>query len=198
MISTLCLFLAPNLGCERQAEQAEEKVEETAEEARKTAEEAGEGVEETAREAKEATEEAAAEMMGEEEATVAVRMKEGLGEYLVDSKGMSLYMFRADEGQKGSACENACAEAWPPLMAEGDLTAGKDLDQDKLGTIERKDGKMQVTYAGWPLYHFKNDAAPGDTKGQDMKGFGAEWYLMSPAGEKVEAEAEAEEEGSAG
>ncbi|MGH6913524.1 MAG: hypothetical protein ACREH3_07425, partial [Geminicoccales bacterium] len=39
-----------------------------------------------------------------------------------------------------------------------------------------------------PLYQFAKDAQPGDTKGQDVEGFGAEWYLISPEGEKVEAE----------
>ncbi len=57
---------------------------------------------------------------------------------------------------------------------------------DLIGTFERDDGKMQVTYGGWPLYHFVRDKAPGDTNGQDVEGFGAEWYLVSPSGEEVE------------
>ena len=44
---------------------------------------------------------------------------------------------------------------------------------------------MQVTYNGWPLYYFIKDKAPGDTMGQDVKGFGAEWYLVMPSGKEV-------------
>jgi hypothetical protein len=38
------------------------------------------------------------------------------------------------------------------------------------------------------LYYFARDESAGDTKGQDIEGFGAEWYLVSPEGEKVEEE----------
>ena len=55
-----------------------------------------------------------------------------------------------------------------------------------LGTVERRDGSLQVTYNGWPLYYFVKDGKPGDTIGQDMEGFGGEWYLVSPDGDHVE------------
>ncbi|HET7369745.1 MAG TPA: hypothetical protein VFK45_02780 [Gammaproteobacteria bacterium] len=47
---------------------------------------------------------------------------------------------------------------------------------------------MQVTYNGWPLYYYAGDKKPGDTRGQDKKGFGAEWYLISPEGHIIRAE----------
>jgi len=47
----------------------------------------------------------------------------------------------------------------------------------------RTDGSMQVKAGNWPLYYFKNDAAPGDINGQDV---GDVWYVVSPTGEPIE------------
>jgi predicted lipoprotein with Yx(FWY)xxD motif len=55
-----------------------------------------------------------------------------------------------------------------------------------LGTTTRTDGKTEVTYHGHPLYYFKGDSKPGDTNGENVDAFGAEWYVLSPAGDKVE------------
>jgi predicted lipoprotein with Yx(FWY)xxD motif len=46
---------------------------------------------------------------------------------------------------------------------------------------------MQVTYNGWPLYYFAPDEQPGDTKGHEVDGFGAEWYVVTPEGEPLAA-----------
>ena len=48
-------------------------------------------------------------------ATVSTAEQGEYGKYLVDDKGMSLYLFEADEGGK-STCYDACAGAWPPLL----------------------------------------------------------------------------------
>jgi predicted lipoprotein with Yx(FWY)xxD motif len=122
-----------------------------------------------------------------DQAAVKASQKEPYGQYLTDSKGMSLYLFEADSDMK-STCYDACAEAWPPLTMEGEPTAGNKLDPGKLATIKRDDGSTQITYGGWPLYYFIKDQEAGDTEGQDVEGFGAEWYLVSPEGEKVEGE----------
>ncbi|WP_417565301.1 hypothetical protein [Marinobacter sp.] len=120
-------------------------------------------------------------------ATVTLAEQSPFGAYLADSQGRSLYLFEADEAGK-STCHDACANAWPPFTTNGKPQAGEGIDGDALGTLERVDGTKQVTYHGWPLYYFIKDQAPGDTKGQDIKGFGAEWYLVTPDGEKVHAE----------
>src|SRR4051794_6719527 len=44
-----------------------------------------------------------------------------LGTILVDSKGMTLYLFEKDKNGK-SACDGACATAWPPLLTDGGPT----------------------------------------------------------------------------
>jgi predicted lipoprotein with Yx(FWY)xxD motif len=53
-----------------------------------------------------------------------------------------------------------------------------------LGTTKRKDGTMQVTFAGHPIYTFSEDKKPGEANGNDLKVFGGEWYAMTPSGEE--------------
>lgn len=115
--------------------------------------------------------------------------KEGLGQYLTDDEGMSLYLFEADS-KMTSTCYDACAVAWPPLVMEGEPQAGEAVEPSLISTFERGDGTTQVAYDGWPLYYFAKDRSPGETSGQDIEGFGAEWYLVSPEGGKVEAHEE--------
>ena len=112
------------------------------------------------------------------------------GAYLTDSRGRALYMFEADKQGEGKAeaktnCYDACAKAWPPLIAEGKPQAGSRVDESLIGTVERKDGKKQVTYNGWPLYYFIKDKGKGEATGQDVEGFGGEWYLLTAEGERV-------------
>jgi predicted lipoprotein with Yx(FWY)xxD motif/plastocyanin len=115
--------------------------------------------------------------------TVKVGQSDSLGMFLVDAKGMSLYLFLKDTPNT-SNCYDACAQAWPPLLVNGSPVAGDGLDGAKLGTTARTDGTTQVTYNGWPLYYFAKDKQPGDTTGQDVKQV---WYVISPAGDKVVA-----------
>jgi predicted lipoprotein with Yx(FWY)xxD motif len=128
-------------------------------------------------------------------ARIDVAEKEPFGEYLVDGEGMSLYLLEEDtQGAAGSAavstCSEACAEAWPPLVTTGDAQAGERIDAAMLSTIERDDGSMQVTYNGWPLYHYAQDQQAGDTTGHDVHDDWGEWYLVAPSGEHVEEEGE--------
>lgn len=122
--------------------------------------------------------------LAEDTATVDTRTSQEYGAYLVDSKGMSLYLFEPDKQGK-STCYDACAQVWPPMITGGAPKAQGKVDASLLGSIKRKDGSSQVTYNGWPLYYFVKDKEPGDTKGQDVKGFGGEWYLVAPDGSHV-------------
>lgn len=121
-----------------------------------------------------------------EQARVEQRQQDDYGAYLTDREGMSLYMFAMDEPGSGSHCEQSCAIAWPPYTSRQSPQAGEGVDADQLGTIEREDGTRQVTYAGWPLYYFSGDKEAGDALGQDVLHLDAPWYLVSPAGEKIE------------
>jgi predicted lipoprotein with Yx(FWY)xxD motif len=119
----------------------------------------------------------------------AVTIKTGptseLGTFLVDADGRTLYLWKADTGSK-STCEGPCAQAWPPLTTDGAPKATGDAKASALGTTKRSDGSTQVTYNGHPLYLFQGDRNPGDTNGQNSDGFGAEWYVVDPAGNAID------------
>jgi predicted lipoprotein with Yx(FWY)xxD motif len=125
--------------------------------------------------------EAATEAPAAGTTTVALGNNEQLGSFLVDDKGMTLYLFTKDTPNT-TVCYDKCATAWPPLLTTGAPAAGDGVDASKLGTTTRKDGAVQVTYNGWPLYYYEKDKAPGDVVGQDVGGV---WYVVSAAGDKV-------------
>src|SRR6478672_8093707 len=118
-------------------------------------------------------------------ATVTVETHSGpVGTYLTDGSGRTLYLFVADTGGK-SACSTTCAKYWPPLTTTGSPNAAGTAKAAMLSTITRADGSKQVTYSGHPLYYFAGDAAAGDLKGQGVNGFGAKWWVVSPAGASI-------------
>lgn len=110
-----------------------------------------------------------------------------LGTYLVDGQGRAVYLFEADTGSS-STCYGACASAWPPTATSAQPNAGPGVEASKLGTTRRNDGTLEVTYAGHPLYYFAKDMQPGQTAGQGINGFGAKWYVLSPAGQKIDTD----------
>ncbi len=110
-----------------------------------------------------------------EDIAVKVLQKEGVGSYLADGKGLTLYYFTKDSPGK-SVCTGECLGKWPPLMSEG-VTAGTGLEAKDFGTLARDDGK-QATYRGYPLYYFFKDANAGDTNGQGVAGV---WFVIDPA-----------------
>ena len=108
-----------------------------------------------------------------------------LGTFLVGTNGRTLYLFEKDKTKK-STCSGACATAWPPLLTTGRPKAAAAAKASLLGTTKRSDGTTQVTYKGHPVYYFYLDKKAGDTKGEGVDGFGAEWYVLSPTGAKIE------------
>ncbi|MFG3338376.1 hypothetical protein [Glycomyces sp. NPDC048151] len=101
------------------------------------------------------------------------------GEFLVDSDGFALYLFTTDTPNTPT-CYDSCATAWPPMIAGGDVGANGAVDAALIGTVERTDGTMQVTYNGWPLYYYAQDDEPGETEGQGVQNV---WYLVGPNGD---------------
>lgn len=111
-------------------------------------------------------------------ATLSTADSQEWGAHLVDRDGMSVYLYERDE-PGALACIDACTNNWPPVLADGDVTIGEGLNVDLVGTVERPDGAVQVTYAGHPLYTYVRDAEPGDDNGQ---GLGGAFFLVAPTG----------------
>lgn len=111
------------------------------------------------------------------------------GEFLADKEGRPLYLFTADTGGV-STCYGPCAAAWPPLLAaQGTPTPGAaGVDARLLAVTRRQDGAPQVTYNGHPLYYYASDAGADGPQGQDVHDSGGEWYLVTPQGQKLEAQ----------
>jgi len=114
--------------------------------------------------------------------TVKVGQSAALGKFLTDEQGFTLYVFMNDP-KNTSTCEAECAQRWPPFLTAGRPIAGPGVNAALLGTIRRKDGTIQVTYNGHPLYYFSGDAKPGDTNGQ---GFNKLWYVIGPDGMPIQ------------
>ena len=77
--------------------------------------------------------------------------------------------------------------------------SGKPLAKGGLlGTIQRADGRRRVTYNRHPLHAFVEDAGKGQTTGEGIAAFGAEWYVVSASGAKIERSAGAARSGGYG
>lgn len=108
-----------------------------------------------------------------------------LGRVLVDGRGRTLYLFERDKAEK-SNCSDGCLAIWPALTASTRPHVRAGVTNSKIGTIHRADGRRQVTYAKHPLYYYVGDTTPGDTNGQGLDQFGGKWYVVSPAGRKID------------
>ena len=107
------------------------------------------------------------------------------GSALVDRRGFALYRFTHDRSAS-STCYGACAVAWPPyVVAKRSLGAGSGAHTGLLGTVRRGDGRLQVTYAGRPLYYYVGDRRPGEVLCQGVTEFGGTWYVVAPDGQAI-------------
>lgn len=102
------------------------------------------------------------------------------GTVIADGKGEALYLFDKEE-TKRSECFGECARVWPPVLTKGAPRAGKGAKTRLLGTTKRPNGKLQVTYAGHPLYYYVDDA-PGTILCHDVAEFGGLWLVVRPDG----------------
>jgi predicted lipoprotein with Yx(FWY)xxD motif len=101
----------------------------------------------------------------------------GIGTYLAGPTRLALYTFDNDSAGS-SSCTASCAETWPPLtIAMGETPSAPASVPRELGTLERDDGSLQVTYDGKPLYYYSGDGALYDTTGDGVAGV---WHLARP------------------
>ena len=104
------------------------------------------------------------------------------GRALVDRRGFALYLFTHDRSAD-STCYGACAAAWPPyVVATRPARGGR---ANLVGSVRRRDGRLQVTYAGRPLYYYVGDRRPGEVLCQAVSEYGGTWYIVSPDGRAI-------------
>lgn len=100
----------------------------------------------------------------------------GVGPHLVARNGMTVYRTDKDSRNK-SNCAGACVLAWPPYVLTSSQTLiGGGGAAGKVGTMKRRDGSIQVTYEGAPLYFWKKDVKPGEARGEGM----GKWHVVRP------------------
>jgi len=95
------------------------------------------------------------------------------GDMFVNSAGMTVYTFDNDKANSGkSVCNDGCAKAWPPVMADANAKAA-----GVWSIVTRDDGSKQWAYKGKPLYLFAKDTKPGETTGDKFKDV---WHVARP------------------
>jgi predicted lipoprotein with Yx(FWY)xxD motif len=105
------------------------------------------------------------------------------GSILFDGRGFVLYALTKDATGR-RACSGACAADWPPYLASRP-EAGAGARASLLGTTRRADGRLQVTFAGRPLYHYVGGRSPGQIPCQNVRQFGGRWLVLGADGSPV-------------
>ena len=108
--------------------------------------------------------------------TIAVSSKDGVGSFLVDGNGMTLYWTTRDVMGQSNITGTTLAN-WPVFYASS-VVVPSGLNASDFGTITRPEGVSQTTYKGYPLYYFIRDKAPMDTFGQGIAGV---WSVVVPS-----------------
>jgi len=104
------------------------------------------------------------------------------GTMLFGPKQQAIYIFERDSKDE-TVCYDECAKAWPPVYTKGEPRAGRGVKESLLGTVERRDGKLQVTYAGKPLYFYVNEG-PGEVRCHNVNLNGGFWWVVGPDGKR--------------
>lgn len=93
---------------------------------------------------------------------------------LTTTKGHTLYSLSVETNGR-FICTGACASTWHPLVVPAGV---KPTGPVKFSTIERPDGRTQVTFKGRPLYSFSGDSKAGDANGEGFKDVGT-WHAAA-------------------
>ena len=105
------------------------------------------------------------------------------GRVIADRRGEAFYLFDKEQGKR-SRCYGECAVAWPPVLTKGKPRTDNGADADLLGITRRRNGKLQVTYNGHPLYYYKDDE-PGRILCHNVDEFGGLWLVMNRRGDAL-------------
>ncbi|MHB8718242.1 MAG: COG4315 family predicted lipoprotein [Candidatus Dormibacteria bacterium] len=112
-----------------------------------------------------------------------------LGTVLVNGSGRTLYVLSSEKGGRITCTgANGCTGVWPGTELPAGIRAGvaqSGVQASLLGTTMAADGKLYLTYAGYPLYTYSGDTGPGQAHGQGIHSFGGTWWVMAADGQPV-------------
>ncbi|MDH5832891.1 COG4315 family predicted lipoprotein [Luteimonas kalidii] len=104
-------------------------------------------------------------------------VREGDPPYLADSSGAALYTLEGNTD--GGACDTACEQVWPPVTSDTAQPVGaQGVDASAVATLQGRDGRNHVTYAGRPLYRYAGDRGANTTTGDDVEDEWGRWQLV--------------------
>lgn len=102
---------------------------------------------------------------------------------VTNSQGFAVYELTGD-GKRHAECtnRNGCWKFWPPVKVGSARGLSKAPGvSGKLGTW-RRDGFLQVTLGGHPLYRFAPDTHKAVATGEGIVSFGGTWHVVKASG----------------
>ena len=122
---------------------------------------------------------------GSDQATLSLKVRNTrYGSVLFDGRDRVLYAFTRDRRGGPSRCYAACAAAWPVYFSRDRVRALGSVRRSLIGTVRRRDGRLQVTYNRRPLYFYAHEG-PREVKCQNVSEFGGLWLVVRPNGTLV-------------
>jgi predicted lipoprotein with Yx(FWY)xxD motif len=102
---------------------------------------------------------------------------------VINGKGRAVYTLSGDTTRHPKCTKaNGCFSFWPPVTVASTKSVSKASKvKGRLGTFKRN-GIIQVTLGGHPLYTFSNDHQKHHATGEGVNGFGGIWHVIKAAG----------------
>jgi predicted lipoprotein with Yx(FWY)xxD motif len=101
---------------------------------------------------------------------------------VVTRSGRAVYVLTGDSTRHPKCTKaNGCFSFWPPVTVSSTKKLSKAPGiRGKLGVWHRN-GFLQVTLAGHPLYRYAGDSQKGSATGQGIHTFGGTWQVIKTA-----------------
>jgi predicted lipoprotein with Yx(FWY)xxD motif len=104
--------------------------------------------------------------------TVNFAYKSGIGFYLTNATGYTLYFRSTDTpGSGNTTCTTSTCEKNWPVFYTSTLKLPPGLNATDFNTIAAYNSTKIVTYDGYPLFYWISDTTPGSTTGQGVGNF---------------------------
>ena len=99
--------------------------------------------------------------------TVNIAYKSGIGFYLTNATGFTLYFRSTDTPNSGkTTCTTATCEKNWPVFYTSTFKLPPGLNSTDFNTITAYNSTKIVTYDGYPLFYWVSDTTPGSTTGR--------------------------------